>query len=101
MAYISGKEVKSGPTQIPANPRLYNLVKTQALSRFQKESPAKAHWIHTKYTQMGGKYVSSKKEIDPRNRDYVAEKKEKDEKKATHKVTHKVGIGLIRGESRR
>ena len=101
MAYISGKEVKSGPTQIPGNPRLYNMVKAQASSRFSKESPSRAHWVHTKYTQMGGKYVTSKKEIDPRNRDYVAEKKEKDEKKATHKVTHKVGIGLIRGEARR
>ena len=101
MAYISGKEVAAGPTQIPANPRLYNMVRVQAGARFQKESPAKAHWIHTKYGQMGGKYVTSKKEIDPRNRDFAAEKKEKDEKKAAHKVTHKVGIVLIRGEERR
>lgn len=100
MAYISGKEVKESPKQIPANPRLYNMVKMQASAQFQKDSPARAHWIHTKYNQMGGKYVTSQKEVDPRNRDYVEEKKEKDEKKATHKVTHKVGIGLIRGESR-
>ena len=76
MALISGKSVKQGPKQIPANPRLYNLVRTQAKTRFSKESPAQAHWIHVHYAQMGGKYVDSKKQIDPKNRDYVEEKKE-------------------------
>ena len=101
MAYIQGKAVQEGPKQIPANPRLYNMVRTQAMTRFSKESPSKAHWIHAKYSQMGGKYVTSKKEIDPRNRDYAAEKKEKEEKKAKHKVTKPVGKGLIKGESRK
>jgi hypothetical protein len=101
MAYISGKEVKEGPKQIPANPRLYNMVKLQASTRFQKDSPARAHWIHAKYAQMGGKYVTSKKEIDPRNRDYVEEKKEKDEKKAVHQVAKPIGRNLIKGESRK
>lgn len=101
MAYIQGKAVQEGPKQIPANPRLYNMVRAQAMTRFSKESPSKAHWIHAKYSQMGGKYVTSKKEIDPRNRDYVAEKKEKEEKKAVHKVTKPVGKGLIKGESRK
>lgn len=101
MAYIQGKAVQEGPKQIPANPRLYNMVRTQAMTRFSKESPSKAHWIHAKYSQMGGKYVTSKKEIDPRNRDYAAEKKEKEEKKAMHKVTKPVGKGLIKGESRK
>ena len=101
MALISGKSVQQGPKQIPANPRLYNLVRTQAQTRFSKESPAQAHWIHSHYVQMGGKYVDSKKKIDPRNRDYVEEKKEKDKKKAVHKVTKPVGRGLIRGETRK
>lgn len=101
MAYIQGKAVQEGPKQIPANPRLYNMVRTQAQTRFSKESPASAHWIHAKYSQMGGKYVTSKKEIDPRNRDYVEEKKEKEKKKALHKVSKPVGKGLIKGEARR
>jgi len=50
---------------------------------------------------MGGKYVTSKKDIDPRNRDYVEEKKEKEEKKIAKKVTKPVGRGLIKGESRK
>jgi hypothetical protein len=50
---------------------------------------------------MGGKYVTSKKDIDPRNRDLVEEKKEKEKKKALHKVAKPVGKGLIKGEARR
>jgi len=100
MALISGKSVQQGPKQIPANPRLYNMVVTQAKSRFAKyPSPAAAHWVHTQYSMKGGKYVESKKEIDPRNRDYVEEKKEKDKKKIMKKVTKPVGRGLIKGES--
>ena len=101
MAYIQGKAVQEGPKQIPANPRLYNMVRVQAGTRFSKESPSRAHWIKTKYNQMGGKYVTSKKEIDPRNRDLIAEKQEKQEDKVKKKVTKPVGKGLIKGESRK
>jgi hypothetical protein len=101
MAYIQGKAVQEGPKQIPANPRLYNMVRVQATSRFSKESPSKGHWIHAKYDQMGGKYVTSKKEIDPRNRDLLAEKQEKEKDKVKKKVTKPVGRGLIKGESRK
>jgi len=101
MAYIQGKAVQEGPKQIPANPRLYNMVRVQATTRFSKESPSKGHWIHTKYNQMGGKYVTSKKEIDPRNRDLLAEKQEKEKDKVKKKVTKPVGRGLIKGESRK
>jgi hypothetical protein len=101
MAYIQGKAVQEGPKQIPANPRLYNMVRVQASTRFSKESPSKGHWIHTKYAQMGGQYVKSKKEIDPKNRDYVEEKKVKQEEKVKKKVTKPVGKGLIKGETRK
>ena len=57
--------------------------------------------MRTKYSQMGGQYVSSKKDIDPKNRDYVEEKKEKQEKKVMKKVTKPVGKGLIKGDSRK
>ena len=101
MAYIQGKAVQEGPKQIPANPRLYNMVRVQATSRFSKESPSRGHWIKAKYNQMGGKYVTSKKDIDPRNRDLVEEKKEKEKEKVMKKVTKPVGKGLIKGEARR
>ena len=99
MALISGKEVKEGPKQLPANPRLWNMLTTQARTKFNVyPSPAAAHWVHTRYTQLGGKFVQSKKEIDPRFRDYAQEKKDKIEKKQKEKVIKKVGKGNIRGQ---
>ena len=95
---IRGKEVKEGPTEYPANPKMYNMIKAQAASRFNKQSPARGHWIHAKYNQMGGKMVRSKKDVDPRFRDYVEEEKEKKEKAMKKKVTKPVGKGSIAGE---
>lgn len=91
MALIKGKEVKEDEGQeYPANPRLWNMVRTQSKSRFSKQSPASAHWIRTHYTQMGGKFVSSKKEIDPRNRDVAEEAKEKKEKESKKRIVRDV-----------
>ena len=99
MALIRGKEVKAGPKQVPANPRLYNMITTQAKTRFAKyPSPAAAHWVHTKYLQMGGKFVGSKKDVDPRFRDYAKEAMDKKEKAQKEKITKKVGKGTIAGE---
>ena len=99
MALISGRSVTNAPKQLPANPRLWNMVTTQAKSRFPKyPSPAAAHWVHSKYVQMGGKFVDSKKQIDPRNRDYEQEKKDKEKKYQKQKVTHNVGLNNIKGQ---
>lgn len=99
MALIRGQEVKEGPKQIPANPRLYNMITTQAKTKFAKyPSPAAAHWVHTKYQQMGGKFVDSKKQVDPRFRDYAHEAQEKKEKEQKKKITKPVGKGNIAGE---
>ena len=98
MALISGREAKETPTQIAANPKLWNMVTAQAGAKFSKNSPARGHWIHTKYNQMGGQYVKSKKDIDPRFRDYAQEKRDKEEEQKKKKVTKKVGQGNIRGE---
>jgi hypothetical protein len=72
---------------------------TQAKSKFAKyPSPAAAHWVHSRYVQMGGKFVSSQKEVDPRLRDYAAEEQKKKEESVKKKVTKPVGKNLIRGE---
>ena len=86
MALIRGREVKAGPKQLPANPKLWNMVTTQALAKFSKKSPARSNWIHSKYLQMGGRFVNSKSEIDPRFRDYVQEKRDKEEAAAKAKI---------------
>jgi hypothetical protein len=99
MALIRGQEVKETKHQEPANPKLWNMVTTQAKVRFAKyPSPAAAHWVHTKYIQLGGSFVDSKKDVDPRFRDYAQEKIDKQEEKAKQKVTHKVGINLINNQ---
>jgi len=99
MALISGKEVKETPTQEPANPKLWNMLTAQARSKFRTyPSPAAAHWVHARYVQMGGQFVKSKKEVDPRFRDYVHEAQEKKEEQQKKKVTKPVGKNLIKGE---
>ena len=99
MPLISGQEVKKTVKQEPANPKLYNMVVAQARSKFTTyPSPAAAHWVHTKYGQMGGQYVKSKSQVDPRFRDYVQEEKDKKEALAKKKVTKDIGINVIRGE---
>jgi hypothetical protein len=98
MAFISGKEVKKTEKQIAANPKLWNTITAQAGAKFSKNSPARGHWIHARYNQMGGQYVKSKKDIDPRFRDYAQEERDKKEKEKKKKVTKPIGKGLIRGE---
>ena len=99
MALISGKEVKKGPKQLPKNPKLWNMLTAQARSKFRTyPSPAAAHWVHSRYVQLGGAFAQSEKEIDPRMRDYVHEAQEKKEKEQKAKVTKNVGLNNIRGE---
>jgi hypothetical protein len=74
------------------------MITAQAGAKFSKNSPARGHWIHAKYNQMGGQYVKSKKEIDPRFRDYVQEERDKKEKLEKKKVTKDVGRNNIKGE---
>lgn len=97
---IRGQEVKEGPKQVPANPKLYNMITTQAKTKFAKyPSPAAAHWVHAKYLQLGGKFVDSKKDVDPRFRDYAHEAQEKKEKEQKKRVTKPVGKGTLAGDS--
>jgi hypothetical protein len=90
MALIRGQEVKESPKQEPANPKLWNMITAQAQSRFSKNSPARGHWIHAKYLQMGGKFVESKAEVDPRMRDYTQEAKDKQEAAQKKKISKDV-----------
>ena len=93
MALIRGKEVKESPNQTPANPRLWNMITMQARSKFAKyPSPAAAHWVHARYSQLGGQFVKSKRDVDPRFRDYAQEEMDKKEEQRSkaHDVTKKV-----------
>ncbi len=99
MALISGKEVKKGPKQLPKNPKLWNMLTTQARSKFRTyPSPAAAHWVHSRYVALGGGFATSAKDIDPRMRDYAHEAQEKKEEAQKKKVTKDIGRNNIRGE---
>ena len=99
MTLIAGKEVKEGPKQFPANPKLWNMFVAQAKSRFRVyPSPAAAHWVHLHYAQVGGKFVNKESEIDPRFRDYVQESIDKKMASQKTKVTKPVGRNTIKGE---
>jgi hypothetical protein len=97
MALIKGREVKETPTQVAANPKLWNMITAQAGAKFTKNSPARGHWIHAKYNQMGGQYVESKKDVDPRFRDYAQEKRDKEEEQKKKKVKKPVANPSIQG----
>lgn len=99
MALIQGKSVKEGPKQLPANPKLWNMYVAQAKAKFRVyPSPAAAHWVHSHYAQVGGQFVNSEKEIDPRFRDYAQESMDKKVAAQKHKVTKPVGRNTIKGE---
>jgi hypothetical protein len=99
MALIKGKEVKETPRQVPANPRLWNMITTQAKTKFSKyPSPAAAHWVHAKYLQLGGRFVDSEKDVDPRFRDKAQEAMDKKEEKALKKVKKPVGKNITNNE---
>ena len=99
MALIRGQEVKETPRQVPANPRLWNMITTQAKTRFAKyPSPAAAHWVHTKYVQLGGNFVESEKQVDPRMRDKAQEQMDKKDEQNLKKVKKPIGKNLINNE---
>jgi len=94
MAFIRGKEVKETAKQEAANPKLWNMITAQAGAKFSKNSPARGHWIHAKYNQMGGQ------DVDPRFRDYVQEAEKKKDEQKKKKVTKPVNKKVIkRGQS--
>ena len=58
---------------VPANPKLWNLLKGQAKAKYPSHGknlgfPA-SKWLGDEYARQGGKFVGSKKEVDPKMRD--------------------------------
>jgi len=101
VALIRGKEVKESPDQTPANPKLWNMITMQARTKFPKyPSPAAAHWVHTRYTQLGGQFVKNKGQVDPRFRDYAHEAMKKKEEEQKKKISKPIGRNVSLGESR-
>ena len=71
--------LQQGSQQLPANPKLWNSLREQARAKFPHSGssgalpfPA-AKWLSEEYARQGGQYVSSKRDIDPKLRDYDQE----------------------------
>lgn len=44
----------------PANPKLWQMIITQARARFATyPSPGASHWVHSEYEKHGGKFIES------------------------------------------
>ena len=71
----------------PNNPKLYNMLLSQARAKFpsragiDKLSFPAAKWFGNEYAKLGGGYVDSIKQVDPKLRDYKEEAKDKEKKK--------------------
>jgi hypothetical protein len=67
---------------IPANEKLWNMCIAQAKAKFRVyPSPAASHWVHAHYVQLGGRFVESKKDVDPKSKDKDARRKEREKGK--------------------
>lgn len=72
--------------QIPANQKLWSTLVAQAKARYHVwPNPSAAAWVHQQYVRMGGKFVGSTKDIDPRFRD---DKKKKQQKRHHDTAKH-------------
>lgn len=62
--------------QIPANQRLWDLLVMRAKHRFNTyPSPAASHWVHQEYTNAGGQFVKSRKEMKREDRKKLNDKR--------------------------
>ena len=60
----------------PTNPRLWNIVVTQAKAKFHKwPSPAASHWAHEKYKQLGGRFKSGGDDADEKAKKLASHQK--------------------------
>jgi hypothetical protein len=75
----------------PANPQLWNRLVSQSRAKFPHSSPTggltrpEAKWVKQQYAQSGGQFVDSKKDVDPKFRDYKKEDADKKRRKENEK----------------
>jgi hypothetical protein len=84
----------------PDNPKLFNSLEQQAAAKYPKRrgvgiSPAAGKWLHEQYLKSGGGYVSSKKDIDPKNRDFKDEEKKKAKEKEKRRKKNLKARGFV------
>lgn len=68
---------------IPANPKMWEMCIAQAKTKFNKwPSPTASNWVHSKYVNLGGKFVESVDQLDrQQRRDHDEVEKNDEERK--------------------
>lgn len=73
--------------QIPANTKMWDMLVAQAKTKYSKwPSPTASNWVHSKYVQLGGKFVESSKELSRK------ERKDREESEREKKKRAKAGL---------
>ena len=67
---------------VPSNPKLYDALESQAKARYPKHrgkgnSPQANKMLSQQWAAMGGTFVGSLKEVDPKNRDFKKEEEDR------------------------
>lgn len=64
---------------IPANTKMWDMLVAQAKTKTTKwPNPSSSNWVHTQYTQLGGKFVESVDQLSRKERrDRAQSEKEK------------------------
>lgn len=87
----------------PANPQMYNQLSNRARTMYAQRSVdgrmnfAAARWLADEYAKLGGQYVDSKEQVDPRFRDYDKEEEDriKAKKRERKKRAERRGLFLL------
>jgi hypothetical protein len=84
---------------VPANPKLWNLLLGQAKAKYPSRSknlafPA-SKWLREEYARQGGKFVASKREVDPKLRDVKKDAEDAKKRKIAEKKKKQKQLGFL------
>jgi hypothetical protein len=84
---------------VPANPKLWNLLLRQAKAKYPSRSknlafPA-SKWLREEYARQGGSFVGSKKDVDPKLRDVKQEQEDSKKRKLAEKKKKQKQMGFL------
>lgn len=84
---------------VPANPKLWNLLLRQAKAKYPSHGknlafPA-SKWLREEYSRQGGKFVGSKKEVDPKLRDIKQDQEDSKKRKLAEKKKKEKQKGFL------
>ena len=84
---------------VPANPKLWNLLMGQAKAKYPSRGknlafPA-SKWLREEYARQGGKFVASKREVDPKLRDVKKDAEDAKKRNIAEKKKKQKQLGFL------